>query len=155
VEKPGVSATGEVIYDLSTAFPQGATLVKGAADGKHIYKDRDWVFKGLPDYLKGADYLMFANDDAQTSAGEGVVFKIGRVGCVYVAYDDANEHFPVVSSPTGFKKTTDKITINGRPHTIYRSSEMNGGELTYLGTNNWTDKPPVGANNYVVFVQSR
>jgi hypothetical protein len=155
VEKPGVSATGEVIYDLSTAFPQGATLVKGAGDGKRIYKDRDWVFKGLPDYLKGADYLMVANDDAQTSAGEGVVFKIGRVGCVYVAYDDANEHFPVVSSPTGFKKTSDKITINGRSHTIYRSGEMNGGELTYLGTNNWTEKPPVGANNYVVFVQSR
>jgi hypothetical protein len=30
---------------------------------------------------------------------------------------------------------------------------MNGGELTYIGTNNWTDKPPQRANNYVVFVQ--
>jgi beta-galactosidase len=149
------SSIGTMIFGLSVAFPGGVQVCHGAGDGKRIYKDRDWVFKGLPDYLKGADYLMVANDDAQTSAGEGVVFKIGRVGCVYVAYDDANEHFPVVSSPTGFKKTSDTISINGRSHTIYRSGEMNGGELTYLGSNNWTEKPPVGANNYVVFVQAR
>ena len=73
---------------------------------------------------------------------------------VYVAYDDANEHFPMVCSPTPFKKTNDKITINGRPHTIYRSEAMNCGELTYLGSNNWTGRPPANANNYVVFVQT-
>jgi hypothetical protein len=93
-----------------------------------------------------------ANDDAGTSAGEGVVFKIGAVGRVYVAYDDGNVQFPVVSSPTPIKKTTDKLTINGRPHTIYRSGDMNGGELTYIGTNSWTEQAPAGLNNYVVFV---
>lgn len=153
-ELPGASATGESLFGLSVAFPNGAVLAKGAADGKRIYTDEEWVFKGLPDYLKGADYLMVANGDARTSAGEGVVFKIGRVGRVYVVYDDANEQFPVVSSPTGFRKNADKIIINGRSHSIYCSDDMNGGELTYLGTNNWTGTPPADANNYVVFIQA-
>jgi len=149
----GLSATGESLIGLHVAFPAGAEVVHGAADGRRIYKDKDWVFAGLPEYLKGADYLMAANADASTSAGEGVVFKIGKRGCVYVAYDDANVQFPVVSSPTGFKKTKDKIVIGGRPHTIYRSGIMNGGELTYLGTNSWTEMPPPGVNNYLVFIQ--
>jgi hypothetical protein len=96
-----------------------------------------------------------ANDDATASAGEGVVFKIGTAGKVYIAYDDENIDFPVRSSPTGFSKTKDKILIGGRPHTIYRSGQMNGGELTDLGTNSWTEQPPAGLNNYVVFYQSR
>jgi hypothetical protein len=153
-DKLGSSATGEIIYDLSTAFPQGATLVKGANDGSVIYKDRPWKFEGLPEYLVGADYLQVANDDATASAGEGVVFKIGTAGRVYIAYDDGNVDFPVRSSPTGFNKTKDKILIGGRPHTIYRSGAMNGGELTYLGTNSWTEQPPPGVNNYVVFIKA-
>jgi len=148
------SSTGETIFSLSVAFPHGVEIRHAVSDGQRIYKDRDWVFVDLPNYLKGADYLMVANDDATTSAGEGVVFKIGKPGRVYVAYDDANGHFPVMSSPTPFKKTNDKLAINGRAHTIYRSEAMNGGELTYLGSNNWTDQPPTNANNYVVFVQT-
>ena len=70
-----------------------------------------------------------------------------------MAYDDRNAHFPIVSSPTGFVKTSDTITIDGHPLTIYQSGPMNGGELTYLGTNNWLDQPVPGADNYVVFVQ--
>ena len=149
----GLSATGEILFGLSVAFQAGAELARHAADGGRIYKDQDWVFAGLPDYLKGADYLMVANSDADTSAGEGVVFKIGKAGSVYVAYDDDNVRFPTVSSPTNFNRTADKIIINGRPHTIYRSGLMNGGELTYLGTNSWTDMPPPGVNNYVVFIK--
>ena len=150
----GTSATGEIICSLTTAFSQGAAITSGAKDGAVIYKDRPWTFSGLPDYLVGTDYLQVANDDAAASAGEGVVFKIGKAGLVYVAYDDGNVQFPVISSPTGFKKTSDKITIGGRPHTIYRSGQMNGGELTYLGTNSWTEQPPPGLNNYVVFVKA-
>ena len=154
-EKPcsDLSSTGETIIGLHVAFPNGAEIGHVAADGCRIYKDRDWVFRGLPDCLKGADYLIVANNDVATSAGEGVVFRIGRPGRVYVAYDNANAHFPEIGSPTPFAKTRDTMVIGGRPHTIYRSGEMNGGELTYLGTNNWTDAPPADSNNYVVFVQ--
>jgi hypothetical protein len=152
-ETPGTSATGESILGLTTAFPLGATVVHGAKDGAIIYKDRPWMFQGLPQYLVGADYLQVANDDTTASAGEGVVFKIGTAGRVYVAYDDGNVQFPVISSPTGFKKTADQITINGHPHTIYRSGPMNGGELTYLGTNSWTEPAPPRLNNYVIFVK--
>ena len=153
-EKLGVSVTGEIIHDLSTAFPHGATLVKGAKNGARIYKDRPWTFAGLPGCLAGADYLQVANDDTTASAGEGVVFKIGAAGKVYIAYDDGNSNFPVLGSPGGFKKTKDKILIGGRPHTIYRSGQMNGGELTYLGTNSWTEQPRPGLNNYVVFIKA-
>lgn len=152
-EALGTSATGEILFGLTTAFPQGATLLHDARDGAVIYKDKPWKFQGLPEYLAGSAYLQVANEDANTSAGEGVVFKIGKAGRVYVAYDDGNVQFPVVSSPTGFKKTTDKILINGRSHTIYRSGPMNGGELTYLGTNSWAEQPPAGLNNYVIFVK--
>ena len=152
-EDLGSSSSGELILGLTTAFPQGAAVVHGAKDGDVIYKDQPWTFQNLPAYLVGADYLQVANDDASASAGEGVVFNIGKVGRVYVAYDDGNVQFPVISSPTGFKKTDDKITINGRTHTIYRSGVMNGGELTYLGTNSWAEQPPAGLNNYVVFVK--
>ena len=96
-----------------------------------------------------------ANSDAASAAGEGVVFKVGKRSHVYVAYDDRNTHFPVVSSPTAFTRTNDKIMINGHAHTLYKSGLMNGGELTYLGTNNWTDKPIAGADNYVVLRPTR
>ena len=153
-EQLGSSATGELIFGLSTAFPQGASLTAYAQNGSIIYKDRPWVFEKLPDYLVGASYLQVANDDASASAGEGVVFKIGTAGRVYIAYDEGNPQFPVRSSPTGFKKTEDKIIINGRPHVIYRSGAMNGGELTYLGTNSWTEQAPGGVNNYIVFIKA-
>jgi beta-galactosidase len=152
-DKLGSSATGEIIYDLSTAFAQGAKLTPGAKNGAVIYQDRPWTFEGLPDYLVGADYLQVANDDATASAGEGIVFKIGTAGKVFIAYDDGNIDFPVRSSPTAFEKTEDKIMIGCRPHTIYRSGQMNGGELTYLGTNSWPEQPPGGLNNYVVFIK--
>ncbi len=154
VAHTGASATGEIIYDLSTAFPQGATLVRGAKDGDVIYTDRPWTFEGLPEYLVGSDYLQVATEDADASAGEGIVFKIGTAGRVYIAYDDDNIDFPVRSSPTPFSETADKIHIGGHPHTIYRSGAMNGGELTYLGTNSWTAQPPPGLNNYVVFIKA-
>ena len=147
-----VSATNEAIFNLSTAFPQGARLKNNVQNGDSIYSDRPWKFSQLPEYLKGAHYLLVANDDACTSAGEGVVFNIGTAGRVYIAYDDRNVQFPVKSSPTPFKITHDKIYVNGYPHTIYRSEPMNGGELTYLGTNSWIEKAPEGINNYIVFI---
>jgi hypothetical protein len=153
-DETAISASGEPVFALSTIFEHGVKVVKNAQNGALIYSDRPWVFEGLPPYLIGAYYLQVANDDASASAGEGVVFKIGKAGRVYVAYDDGNTQFPVVSSPTGFKATTDKIYINRRPHTIYRSYEMNGGELTYLGTNSWIEKAPQGVNNYVIFIAS-
>ena len=152
-DEKNLASSQDTIFDLNTVFPQGAKICRGAANGLKIYQDEDWHFTALPSYLIGADYLQVANADASASAGEGVVFKIGKRGNVYVAYDDANDHFPTVSSPTGFTKTPDKIVVNGRPMTIYKSGAMNGGELTYLGTNNWTDHPPAAANNYIVFIQ--
>jgi len=149
----GTSATGEMIFGLSTAFPQGATLIQGVKNGAVIYKDRPWTFIGLPEYLVGAWYLQVANDDAIASAAEGIMFKIGKAGRVYIAYDDGNVQFPLRSSPTGFNKTDDKIIINGHQHSIYQSGAMNGGELTYLGTNSWIEQPPAGLNNYIVFVK--
>jgi hypothetical protein len=153
-ESIALSATGEAVIDMSTAFPQGAILCNNAQNGSKIYSDRPWVFEGLPAYLKGAYYLQVANDDAVTSAGEGVVFKIGGAGRVYVAYDVGNIRFPIVSSPTQFTPTNDKIRINGHLHTIYKSGPMNGGELTYLGTNSWIEKAPDGLNNYIVFIST-
>ena len=150
----GESATGETVIGLKVAFPSGAEIVHGAADGARIFKDKDWVFASLPAELLGADFLRVANADASASAGEGVVFKIGKAGRVYVAYDDGNVRFPVVSSPTSFKKTAMKVVIGGRSHTIYQSGAMNGGELNYLGTNSWTEQAPPGLNNYVVFIKA-
>jgi hypothetical protein len=154
-EATAVSASGESVFALSTIFEHGVKAVNNAQNGSPVYSDRPWVFNGLPPYLIGADYLQVANDDASASAGEGVVFKIGKAGRVYVAYDDGNIQFPVISSPTGFTATNDKIYINNRPHTIYRSYEMNGGELTYMGTNSWAEKAPQGVNNYVIFITSK
>ena len=151
-DETALSATNEAIFNLSTAFPQGAQLKANVQNGDSIYSDRPWKFSRLPEYLKGTHYLLVANDDASASAGEGVVFNIGKAGRVYIAYDDRNVQFPVKSSPTPFKITNDKIYINEYPHTIYRSEPMNGGELTYLGTNSWLEKAPAGINNYIVFI---
>ena len=150
-----VSFKSESVYYLKVAFAAGAELVHKAANGSQIYKDKDWVFEGLPEYLKGADYLKVANADAVASAAEGVVFKMGRIGRVYVAYDDANAKFPDVSSTTTFEKTNDKIIIGGRPHTLYRTKVLKCGDQVYLGTNSWMDTPPSGVNNYVVFLVVR
>lgn len=148
-----ISATKETIFNLSTAFPKGVILKNNVQNGDSIYSDRPWRFQQIPEYLKGAHYLLVANDDACTSAGEGIVFNIGKAGRIYVAYDDRNIKSLIWSSPTPFIKTSDKLYVNGFPHTIYKSEIMNGGELTYLGTNSWTEKAPSGVNNYIVFIK--
>jgi hypothetical protein len=147
---------GEMIRGLSTAFPRGARIAK-AADGGKVFADRPWVFENLPGYLIGAEYVQVHNDDAATMADDAVAFTLAKAGCVYVAYDDANKNGPLSagyyeSLLGGKSKTGDKITIGGRPHTIWKSAAMVAGDWMYLASQNWWDHPPSHANNCVVFV---
>jgi beta-galactosidase len=78
----------------------------------------------------------------------GIMAKPGRV---FVAYDDANSNPPTVAGIIKFRKTGDRIVINGRPHTLHESDPMKAGDQMYLGANNWPEKPPEGVNAPVVF----
>jgi len=86
------------IKDIGT-FSQEIALIYGDKNGAEIYKDRPWTFLGLPEYLVSAAYLQVDNDDATAIVGESIIFKIGKIGYIYIVYDDGNVQFPIIRAP--------------------------------------------------------
>jgi hypothetical protein len=64
----------------------------GLADGEPAYVDRLFQWKGLgpgglPDFLRGADYIMTFNDDKRTKDLQ-ITVELGPAATLYVFYDD-------------------------------------------------------------------
>jgi beta-galactosidase len=147
----GTKLNGELIKGLTVAFPRGAKIQATAANGARIYTDQELVFTKLPAQLAGSEYIQVPNTDAGIMAAEGYVFTLAKPGRVFVAYDDANANAPTVAGIIKFRKTGDRLEINGRTHAVYESDLMKAGEEMYLGTNNWPEQPRQGVNAPVIF----
>jgi beta-galactosidase len=121
-----------------------------AQDGKNIYADADWCFTGLPEPLRGADWVMAGNSDALFSALDLMQIEVAAGIVVSVAHDD---RLPRPSWLTRQFQATDlRLAVNGLPMTVFQHRVTHEESLT-LGSN--TDDPSVKtALMYIVLLKS-
>jgi len=141
---------GKFITDFSYSGPTAAVhLESGAEDGKKIYVDGNDSFSGLPEELKGADYVQAAAADARYNAVDLMEMAIKSGSTVYVAHDDR------LAAPDWltrqFKRTNERIIVKGHSMSIFEHIDPGAESLT-LGTNTENANAPADSGMYIVFV---
>jgi beta-galactosidase len=118
-------------------------------DGRNIYVDRDYTFKGLPADLIGADWLQVADGDQAYTAVDLIELAVTGGTIVTIAHD------PRVAVPEWlakqFQTTARTIEVNGRPMTLFTRRIDDDASVT-LGSNN--GGAPVTAHMYIVVVSA-
>jgi beta-galactosidase len=122
----------------------------GAHDGRRIYVDREFTFRGLPDELVGGDWIQIADADQAYSAVDLIELAVTGGSVITIAHD-ARLPAPQWIS-TQFRATDVRIEVNGEPMKLFRRTI--GGETSVtLGSN--IDGPPGNGRMYVVFVSAK
>jgi beta-galactosidase len=150
-EPPADSPPGQFIKTFSYSGPTGVVCVqRDAKDGAKIFADRNFVFAGLPDLLRGGDWVQSANADKLFSAVDLMDFSVNADSVVYVAHDD---RLPRPAWLQGqFKPTESSLAIDGRPLKLFQRQVRKGESLT-LGSNT-EDRRLKSCNMYLVFVNA-
>src|SRR6185295_1149247 len=111
-------AQGQFIASFSYSGPSTAVCVQqGACDGAKIFADRDYVFKGLPEALKGSDWIQTANADNSYSAVDLMEFSAKNESTIYVAHDDRLPRPEWLRRE--FKPTPRSLMIEGKPMKLF------------------------------------
>lgn len=144
------SERGKFIREFSYSGPTTAVRVeKGAQNGKKILADRGLSFAGLPEALKGADYVEGAAADARYNAVDLMEIAVKGGSTVFVAHDDRLARPDWLTRQ--FKPTGESITIDGHPMKIFQHNATTEESLT-LGTNTENANAPADTCMYMVFV---
>jgi len=141
---------GRFLKAFSYSGPTSSVAVKAdAKDGDRIYTDRDFVFNGLPEPLKGSDWVQTANADKLYNAVDLIDLAVHGDGVVYVAHDD---RLPCPEwLQRQFKATDLRVAVNGQSMTVFERRIRDGESLT-LGSNT-EDRRLKSCNMYLVFVK--
>jgi beta-galactosidase len=122
----------------------------GASDGKNVYCDRDYPFKGLPSKLTGADWVQAADADKFYPAADLMELTVKARTTVYVAHDAS------LPSPGWLERqlhpTRLSLLIDGRPMKLFVRHLRKDESLTF--GSNAADPGKQTCNMYVVFVQA-
>jgi beta-galactosidase len=133
--------------------PQPAAHVEhGLRDGARIYVDRTWTFAGLPAYLLGGDYVQAFQRDATESTSTDTIQAYTNTPCRLYQLVDAANGMPHHNENGVYQwvKLAETVTINGRPHEIYKSRLLPEGFNVYLASNGFKISPAANGNQYVV-----
>jgi beta-galactosidase len=131
--------------------PTGLVHVEtGASDGKNVYCDRDYPFKGLPSKLTGADWVQAADADKFYPAADLMELAVKARTTVYVAYDAS------LPDPDWLERqlhpTRLSLLIAGRPMKLFVRHLRKDESLTF--GSNAADAGKQTCNMYIVFVQA-
>ncbi|MBM3241768.1 hypothetical protein FJZ31_36295 [Candidatus Poribacteria bacterium] len=126
---------------------------------KKYYIDRDYVATSMPDEIKGAQWIMTANDDKSSSGADFLTFEIDKPAIVWMAHDSRGEKekggVPPKWLSDEFKHHPDlKIDVTDTNMGFFTlwEKEFKKGKVT-LGGN--TDPPATGqGSNYIVLIMS-
>ncbi|HTM26945.1 MAG TPA: DUF4982 domain-containing protein [Vicinamibacterales bacterium] len=121
----------------------------GARDGRNVYVDRDYTFKGLPADLVGADWIQAADTDQGYSAVDLIELAV-KAGSVVTIAHDARVPAPGWLAKQ-FQATDRAIEIDGQPMKLFTRRIDTDTSLT-LGSN--ADTAPLGTHMYVVLAAS-
>jgi beta-galactosidase len=122
---------------------------QGACDGARVYADRDYLFTGLPEVLRGCDWIQAANADNQYAAVDLMELSAAADGTVYIAHDDRLPRPDWLQRL--FKPSNLSLAVEGRPMKLFERHLRNGESLT-LGSNA-DDHTAQSCNMYVVFLK--
>ncbi len=141
---------GRCLKTFSYSGPTGTVCVQeNAREGAKIYADRDFLFKSLPDLLKGCDWIQTANADKLYSAEDLIELAAGGDSVIYVAHDDR------LPRPSWlqrlFTPTEISLAVEGKTMKLFERHIRSGESLT-LGSNT-EDRRLKSCNMYVVFVK--
>jgi beta-galactosidase len=145
-----LTQTSRFLKAFSYSGPTTSVRVaKGAQNGAKIYVDRDYVFSGIPDPLKGCDWVQTAYADKSYSSVDLMELAAINDGVVYVAHDDRIERPDWLRRQ--FKPTDLRLAIHGGNMTLFERGIKKGESLT-LGSNE-EFRHSDSCNMYVVFVK--
>jgi hypothetical protein len=124
---------------------------------KKYYIDRDFVATSMPDEIKGAQWIMTANDDKNSTGDDFLTFEIDQPAVVWVAHDSRGEKDKGGVPPNWlsdeFKQHPDlKIDVTDTNMGFFTlwEKEFKKGTVT-LGGN--ADPPAAGqGSNYIVLI---
>ena len=147
--KSSTHMLGHFTLTMAYTGPTASTvhLEVNAQNAKNAYVDMDSPFRDLPSELLGADWVQAGYRDALYSAEDFVQISVAAHTVVTIAHDD---RLAVPGWLHQFKATTEHITLDGHPLTLYRKRAETPESFT-LGSN--TEDPTAkDAAMYVVFV---
>lgn len=123
----------------------------GLTVGSLVYTDRDYTYATIPTFLRGATYILTANDDAEKN-GLAVNINVNRATQIYVAHSDQSATKPAWLNP--FQDTGENLTFIDRNGRVVILSVFKAvfpaGEIL-LGEN----APPSGGNHSMYTVVIR
>lgn len=139
-----------IITDLSySGINEAKGIHTDANTGDQMYADREEEFKFLPEYLKGSEYLLLPNADANYKALDLLHLSVEKDATIFIAHDEKVETPLWLASD--FEETEGKIFVENHHHTIFKKDLKAGSTLT-LGGN--ADEVAVDEGNmYIVFAK--
>jgi beta-galactosidase len=147
------SQGGKFITEFSYSGPTASVRVEtDAQDGKKVFVDGDVPFAGLPNELKGADYVQGSAADARYNAVDLMELAVKAGSTVFVAHDDRLARPDWLTRQ--FKPTDGSLSIGGHTLKIFQHPVSNDESLT-LGTNTENANAPADSSMYIVFVNGR
>ncbi len=143
------AVAGKYVKSFSYSGPTGNIHVESnAQNGTNPYADSEVNIGGLPESLRGADFVQAAKADRAYSAVDLMELAVPAGAVVSIAHDD---RLPVPAWLTKlFQPTGESLTVAGKPMTIFQHKAASAESLT-LGDNNTGDAK--NANMYVVFIK--
>ena len=141
---------GRCLKTFSYSGPTTSVAVQeDARDGAKIYIDREYTFRGLPDSLKGSDWIQTAAADKLYSAVDLMELAPGAESVVYIAHDDRLPRPEWLQRQ--FTPTAISLSIEGKSMKLFER-RVQGGESLTLGSNT-EDRKFKSCNMYIVFVK--
>lgn len=140
---------GQYIRRFSYSGPNATVRVATEArDGKPVYVDREYRFAGLPESLRGSDYILAANADKHYSAVDLMEMAVASGAMVFLAHDDRLPRPGWLVRQ--FRPTDLRLTVEGYSMSVFKY-QVGADESLTLGAN--TDGGATKSGHmYLVFV---
>lgn len=144
------------ISNLKANSNKSYSLQSNLQNGSMVYSDRDYVWKDLPEYFKGAYSIITANEDKFINSDNFIEFTANQNIRVYIAYDPSYPQKP--GWIYSFQKAADNLyfadTKNGwvSGAMLIHERTYNKGDTVRLGGNY---NPAANHNGamYAVFIK--
>ena len=137
---PASGGSGRVIRGFSYSGPGATARVEGdAEDGRNVYVDRGVVFAGLPQALRGADWIQAADGDWRYSALDFIQMSVPAGATVWVAHDD---RLPVPGWISAqYRPQGEELRISGHRMTLFSHRAEQAESLTLDRTRRIQPRP--------------
>lgn len=130
-----------------TINSQGASYELAiAAENESVYTDRTYGFTGIPEFLKGAEFIRWSMGLKSVYANPLLSFTVNKKGKLYIAHDNRIAKLDWLKD--NFTQTSHTFTISDATMTLYEKSVESNVEIK-LGANQVQGAETGSCSNYV------